>query len=298
MRAHVRAELVLLGVTLAWGGSFVLVKEAVASLGTFWLLTLRFVLASAALALVFGRSAFDLGATVPRGAAWRSALFVGALLWAGFALQTGGLVFTTPARSGFITGTYVAMVPLLARVFLGRAVTRRLALAVLCAVIGLALLSDLRGDGANLGDALTLLGALAFAAHMVALARYAPLLATPALTFVQMASVAACSLPFALASSGGALPALGIDTLPVLAFLGLVCSAGGFLGQTYGQGHTTPTRAALILSLESLFAALISVAVGAETLTAPQWFGGLLLLSGVIVGELPAASEREIEPTA
>lgn len=298
MRAHVRAELVLLGVTLAWGGSFVLVKEAVASLGTFWLLTLRFALAAAALGLVFGRRAFDLGTVVPRGAALRSAFFVGVLLWAGFALQTAGLVFTTPARSGFITGTYVAMVPLLARAFLKRPLSRRLAFAVLCAVLGIGLLSDLRGEGANLGDALTLFGALAFAAHMVALARYAPRLATPGLTFVQMASVAACSLPFALASSGGALPTLGAASLPTLAFLGLVCSAGGFLGQTYGQRHTTPTRAALILSLESLFAALVSVAVGAETLTALQWLGGLLLLSGVIVGELPGASERELASEA
>jgi drug/metabolite transporter (DMT)-like permease len=290
VRAHVRAELVLLGVTLAWGGSFVLVKEAVASLGTFWLLTLRFALASAALALVFGRRAFDFGGATPRGAAWRSALLVGALLWAGFALQTAGLAITTPARSGFITGTYVAMVPLLARAFLGRALTRRVAIAVACAIAGLALLTDARGAGANLGDALTLLGALAFAAHLVALARWAPRLATPALTFVQLVAVGLCSLPFALAF-GEAPQALPGGLALTLAYLGLVCSAGAYLGQTWGQRHTTPTRAALILSLESLFAALISVALGVEQLTPLQWLGGGLLLAGVIVGELPEPEE-------
>jgi drug/metabolite transporter (DMT)-like permease len=287
-----RAELVLLGVTLAWGGSFLVVKGVVGTLGTHRLLALRFSLASLALVLVFGRRAFDLGAGLPRRAAWRAALAIGALLWAAFALQTAGLATTTPARSGFITATYVAMVPLLGRVFLNRPLSRRLGIAVLCAVSGLYLLTDPRGGGANAGDALTLLGALAFAAHMLALGRYAGALATPALAFVQMACVAALSLPFALAG-GGAPRELSAGSLAALAYLGLACSAGAFLGQTFGQRHTTPTRAALILSLESLFAALLSVAVGAEVLTPWQWLGGLLLLAGVIIGELPEPGEAE-----
>lgn len=289
MSARSRAELVLLGVTLAWGGSFLVAKDAVATLGAHWLIVLRFSLAAAALAAVFGRRAFALGAG-RKG--WRAALAIGALLWAAFALQTSGLVHTTPARSGFITATYVAMVPLLARMFLGRPLSGRLAIAVATALAGLFLLTDARSAGPNLGDALTLLGALAFAAHMVALGRGAGALATPALAFVQMASVAALSLPFALAE-GGALRELSGGTLTAIAYLGLVCSAGAFLGQTWGQRHTTPTRAALIFSLESLFAALLSVAAGAETLSATQWLGGLLLVAGVVVGELPAAETRE-----
>lgn len=289
MRARSRAELVLLGVTLAWGASFVVVKGALATLGTHWLLVLRFALAAGVLAALFRRRAFDLGAADAR-VAWRAALAIGALLWAAFALQTAGLAYTTPARSGFITATYVAMVPVLGRVFLQRALSPRLGMAVAAALAGLYLLTDPRGAGPNLGDALTLLGALGFAAHMLALDRWARALATPGLAFVQMATVAALSLPFAL-WQGAAPRALGGGVLAAVAYLGLVCSAGAFLGQTFGQRHTTPVRAALIFSLESLFAALLSVAAGVETLTALQWLGGCLLVCGVVVGELPEAEE-------
>ncbi len=283
-----RAELVLLGVTLAWGGSFLVVKGALDELGTHWLLVLRFALAAAALAAGFGRRAFDLGRDPGGRTPWRPVLAIAALLWAGFALQTAGLTWTTPARSGFITATYVGMVPLLARLVLGRALSWSVGLAVSVALGGLYLLTDPRGSGVNLGDGLTLLGALAFAAHMLALDRYARVLPTPALALAQLAGVAGVSLPLALMFEP-APTALSAGTLAAIGYLALVCSAGAFLGQTWGQRHTSPTRAALIFSLESLFAALLSVAAGAEFLTPLQWFGGLLLVSGVVAGELAPA---------
>jgi drug/metabolite transporter (DMT)-like permease len=283
---RLRAELVLLGVTLSWGGSFVVVKDALATIGPFTLVALRFALAAAALALVFRGRAWDLGGAHEAARHRRAALWIGALLWASFALQTTGLRFTTPARSGFITATYVAMVPLLARIFVGRGLRARVLGAVLAALAGLWLLTDPRGGGANLGDALTLLAALGFAAHMVALDRWARAMPSAGLTFVQMAVVAALSLPFALAFET-APAALDSRSLAAVAYLGLACSAAGFLGQTWGQRNTSPTRVGLIFSLESLFAALLSVGLGAETLTPLQWLGGLLLVGGVVVGELP-----------
>jgi drug/metabolite transporter (DMT)-like permease len=287
---RLRAELVLLGVTLAWGGSFVVVKDTLGTLAPFSLIALRFALAVAALAIVFRRGAFELGRESAGRTSWATAAWIGALLWAGFAFQTLGLRDTTPARSGFITATYVAMVPLLARVISQRPLRRRVLAAVAAALIGLYLLTDPGGGGANRGDGLTLVGALAFAAHMVALDRQARSMAAPALAFGQMAVVTGLSLPLALAFEG--VPsALSGRSLAALAYLGLICSAAGFLGQTWGQRHTSATRVGLIFSLESLFAALLSVAVGAELLTPLQWFGGLLLVAGVAVGELPDEAE-------
>jgi drug/metabolite transporter (DMT)-like permease len=164
--------------------------------------------------------------------------------------------------------------------------------AVLAAIAGLYLLTDPRAGGANLGDALTLLSALGFAAHMVALDRWARELPSAAFAFAQMAVVAALALPLALAFESPP-SAVSAGAWAGLAYLGVICSAGAFLGQTWGQRHTSPTRAGLIFSLESLFAALLSVALGAEVLTPLQWLGGLLLVGGVVVGELPDEAERE-----
>lgn len=295
MTSRSRAEFVLLGVTVAWGGSFLVVKNTLATLPPFTLLALRFTLAAAALALVFRGGALALGRDAAGRSHWRTAAWIGALLWGSFAFQTTGLQFTTPARSGFITATYVAMVPLLARAVLKRALRKRVITAVLAALMGLYLLTDPRGSGANLGDALTLLAALGFAAHMIALERWGREMPSPALSFAQMAVVAGLSLPLALALERSPAP-LSRGPIFALAYLGLICSAAGFLGQTWGQRHTSPTRVGLIFSLESLFAALLSVAIGAETLTAWQWLGGLMLVAGVVVGELPdeAAETRAI----
>jgi drug/metabolite transporter (DMT)-like permease len=288
--SRLRAELVLLAVTVAWGGSFLVAKNALATLGPFTLIALRFALATAALGLVFRRSALAIGRDAARRSHWPTAAWIGALLGAAFAFQTLGLRFTTPARSGFITATYVAMVPLLARVILKRALRKRMLAAVLAAVAGLYLLTNPGGSGANLGDALTLLSALAFAAHMIALDRWARVMPAAALSFAQMAVIAGLALPIALTLER-APGELSGASIAALIYLGLICSAGAFLGQTWGQRHTTPTRAGLIFSLESLFAALLSVAVGAEALTPLQWLGGLMLVGGVMVGELPDESE-------
>lgn len=292
MTTRLRAEGVLLGVTVAWGGSFLVVKDTLATIGPFTLIALRFALAAALLAALFRGDALALGRDAAGRSHWRTAAWIGGLLWAGFVFQTLGLRVTTPARSGFITATYVAMVPLLARVVLKRGLRKRVLAAVLAAVAGLWLLTDPGGAGANVGDALTLVSALAYAAHMIALERWSRELPFVAFSFAQMALVAGLALPFALAFEPAPAPgAISVGTLTALAYLGGICSAAGFLGQTWGQRHTSPTRVGLIFSLESLFAALLSVAVGAETLTALQWLGGLMLVGGVMMGELPDSGD-------
>jgi drug/metabolite transporter (DMT)-like permease len=133
--------------------------------------------------------------------------------------------------------------------------------------------------------------ALAFAAHMIALERWSRELPAAALSFAQMAVVMVLALPLALAFESAPREPTA-RSWAALAYLGLVCSAAGFLGQTWGQRHTSPTRAGLLFSLESLFAALLSVAIGIESLSALQWLGGLLLVGGVMVGELPDEPAR------
>ena len=276
-----RADLALAGVALAWGASFVVIKDALAVMPPHTLLLLRFAVATVALAALFPRAVSAVSAR-----ALATGVMLGALLWASFALQTVGLVFTTPAKSAFLTALYVLLVPLLNRALFGARFTRPVRIGIALAFAGLTLLAhpeDL--SRVNRGDVLTVGCALAFALHIVLLGRAAPALPAPALALIQLAVVCALSLVAALAWESPSL-VLPPRAWAAVLFLGLACSAFAFLVQTWAQRHTAPSRVALLFSLESVFAALLSVALLGERLTPGEWAGGCLVVAGVLVAEL------------
>ncbi|HYG67114.1 MAG TPA: DMT family transporter, partial [Anaeromyxobacteraceae bacterium] len=167
------ADLTLFVVTLFWGTTFTLVKEVLEVASPAVFLTARFGLATAVLAAV---------AVVRRDPVTRRLVrdgaVIGLLLVAGFTLQTIGLGYTTPARSGFITGLSVLIVPFIARFALGRPVKSASWLGVALAVLGLALLTRPFGEGIaaeiRLGDALTFGCAIAFALQVVFTSEWSP----------------------------------------------------------------------------------------------------------------------------
>lgn len=286
------AHLALLATALAWGGSFVVVQDSLGALSPHALLVLRFGLAAVALALA---GAVAGSARAPASTWWAGAR-VGAWLYAGFALQTLGLGFTTPARSGFLTGVYVLLVPVAQRALLGVHVAPRVAAAAALGFVGLGLLTQPRAwADVNPGDVLTLLCAVGFAGHVVALGRAAPHHPPLPLATAQLATVAALSVPGALAEAvsgidfapaAGAAPGVVAVAGGVL-FLGLVCSGGAYLAQSFAQRLVAPTPTALWLSLEAVFAAGVSVALGRERLTAAEWVGGALMVGAVVLAQLP-----------
>lgn len=279
-----QADALLLALTFVWGATFVLVKGAVATLAPLPFLFARFSLGALALlpfALARRARLRPLDATA--GAA------AGLLLFAGFALQTWGLVDTTPARAGFLTGLSVVLVPVL-QALMGKRPPARIWGGVALATAGLFLLTDPGAGAVRIGDILVLLCTLAFALQVLVIDRYARRTDPILLAFVETAVAAAASGAGCLLTGAAA----GRWT-PVawwaLAVCGLVVTAAGNLVQTVAQRYTTPSHAALIFTCEPVFSLIFAWAFWGETWTAITLLGGACVLAGMLVGEWPAARQ-------
>jgi drug/metabolite transporter (DMT)-like permease len=281
------ADLALLVLTLVWGTTFTLVKrvlDAGTSPGVF--LSLRFGLATAVLGALWllRRSRTSPGLCRDGG-------MLGLAMFAGFALQTIGLRFTTPARSGFITGLAVVIVPLIARFLKNRRVGGPAWTGVGLAVAGLAMLTrPFGGDTTSLvqlGDLLTLGCAFAYAFQITWTSEFSARHSLVSLTFVQIAVTFLGSLlllafePVRLAPSG--------ELLGTVLFTSLVMTVGAFFVMNWAQRHTTAVRAAIIYALEPPAAAVFSHLVTGEVLPALGIAGGVLILLGVMVAEVGGA---------
>lgn len=276
MTARSRADLVLALIAAIWGSTFVIVKAALEDASVLLFLALRFTVAAAALALMFRRHLAWGRATVTGGA------LAGLFLIAGYILQTEGLRFTTASKSGFLTGLYIVLVPLIAAVVYKNVPGWREWLGVGLAAGGMALMT-LEGPSLRMGygDALTVLAAAAFAAHILLLGRIAKDGSTAGLSLAQIATGAiVCWL---------AIPALEQPRvqwtprlLGALLVTGVIATAFVFAAQTWAQKHTTPTRTALLFALEPVFAAITGVLVAGENFTGRVALGALLILAGIL----------------
>lgn len=285
MRSGRAAPFLLIGITAIWGSTFVLVQDVTAEMPVFGFLAWRFAIATLTLVVVRPRALagirrVDLG----RG------VLIGLFLGAGYVFQTIGLQTTSATVSGFVTGMFVVLTPLVAAVVAGRAVPPLTGLAVLLAACGLALLT-LRGVSVGVGEGLTLLCALMFACQIVALSEWSEPHTAYRLTIVQVATVAiACAVvaPF----TGGLAPPPSPRAWVGTVFLALAATAAAYLVQTWAQAHLAPTRAAIILTLEPVFAGLFGVLFAQNVLTIGMAVGaGLILVAMLLVeaGPQPAA---------
>jgi drug/metabolite transporter (DMT)-like permease len=247
-------------------------------------LTLRFAVAVAALAA----AALARGDR-PTPGFWRHGLLLGLAMFFGFAFQTLGLRTTTPARSAFLTGTAVLLVPFLARALLRRAVPGSAWAGVALAVAGLLALTrpwaDL-GAGVRAGDLLTAGCAVAFAFQIVFTSEWSPRHPLALLTLVQVGTTGLLAPLLLLLEPVRFAP--GPALWATVGYTGLVMTAGAFFVMNWAQRRTTAPRAALIFSLEPVAAALFSHVVGGEPLHAADWLGGGLIVLGVFVSELGA----------
>ncbi|BDG03573.1 DMT family transporter [Anaeromyxobacter oryzae] len=288
------ADLALLLLTLAWGTTFLFVNRVldVASPGVF--LSARFATA----AVVLGAVALWRRDRVGAGFL-RHGLLLGLFMLAGFVLQTIGLRYTTPARSGFLTGLAVLIVPFFARFLLGRKVRVASWVGVALAVAGLLALTrplaDELADSVRFGDALSAACAVAFALQIVFTAEWAPRHPLVPLTLAQVAVTFAGAVAL-LPVEGAYFHAAGAGVFAgTVAFTGVLMTAVAFFVQNWGQRHTTAVRAALIFSLEPVAAALFSHLYGGEPLGRADWIGGALIVLGVVAGEVGGALEARGE---
>lgn len=281
-RTRARAEWTLAGIALIWGWSFVVVKAALNDSSTLAFLTLRFLIASALLGLVFRPA---LAGCRPGRSGWMGGTVCAIFLFLGFAFQTAGLRYTSASNSAFLTGLYVVLVPLFASVVYRKPAGLAEWAACGLALLGTALMTGIGPGTLNTGDVLTIASAAAFSAHMIAVAHWSAKLSYEWLSLIQIAGVALLSSasfwwveqPFVVWT-----PRLGAALL-VTAFLATALS---FSLYTWAQRHTTATRAALLFSIEPVFAGLIAWAVAGERWTTLSLLGAGLILGSILLVQL------------
>lgn len=288
-----RSELALVAVTILWGATFVVVKNAIEQASTLVFLAMRFSLASAALLLMF-RSRLR-----PRGSlrvSLQGGLLAGFFLMLGYFFQTLGLRYTTPSRSAFLTGLTAVLVPFFSALVYRRAPHLSEGIGVVVATTGLALLT-LPGRltlTLGYGDALTLCCTVAFACHILVLGRWSPISSLEILSVTQIGVTAL----LALALCGWAEPLKLVWSWSLVSgvvITGLLATALAFTVQTWAQRHTTPARAALIFALEPVSAALTAFLAVGEVLAGKALLGAALILAGVLIVELkPVGPSRHL----
>jgi drug/metabolite transporter (DMT)-like permease len=278
-----KADLALLANALIWGATFTTVKGALDDASPILFVAVRFSLAATVLVLIYVRK-LDRRTVLPGIAA-------GTLLFTGYAFQTVGLRFTSASKSAFITGLTIPMVPLLSS-FVYRKRPRPVELAgVLCATVGMGFmtLQDIHLQ-VNPGDGLTVLCAAAFAGHIVALGYFSNWAIRRGFGFEALAV-----WQILVAAALGLISFHWLDTphwhmssglWVALAITGLLATALAFTVQTWAQRYTTPTRTALIYSLEPVFAWVFSWMLTGELLSRRATVGAVLILAGILLVEM------------
>jgi drug/metabolite transporter (DMT)-like permease len=290
-----KADLALAVCTLLWGATFVVVKNALDHASVFLFLAVRFSLAAALMAAFRPRILRHVKKEeLLAGAA------LGLFMFGGYAFQTAGLQYTTPAKSGFVTGSSVILVPLLLAIFWRKHLARWAYAGAFCAVIGLYFLT-VPAEGIshlNRGDVLTFAAAALYAVHIILVGDYTQQHSHRALSVLQVAACAALAWLTAgsLAALGWQAPrfALGWELYAGTAICAIFATAAAFSIQLWAQQYTTPSHAAIIFTLEPVVAVITSYIVIGERLSPRSMVGAVFVLCGILLAELlgaPAAPE-------
>ena len=284
-RTSLLASLALLAMTASWGSTFFLIRDLLERVPTLDFLAVRFLIAAAAMLLVAPRAVARLSRE-----SRRHAVVLGGVYGVAQVLQTAGLAHTPASVSGFITGMYVVLTPLLAAVLLRTRIGGLTWFAVAIAAGGLAVLT-LGGVSMGYGEAITLMSAVLYALHIVGLGAWSDPRQALGMSIVQISVIAVlCSI--ATVPDGVVLPSTRADWASVV-YMALVAGAAAMLAQTWAQAHLPPTRSAIIMSMEPVFAATFAVWLGGEPTTLRMVGGGLMVLTAMLLVEI--APRRKVE---
>jgi drug/metabolite transporter (DMT)-like permease len=279
----------LVAVTAVWGSTFLVVQNAVSRMPVMDFLGVRFAIA----ALVM----LGLNPTCLRKITRRTMLhgvLLGVALGLGYITQTFGLLSASAAVSGFITGMFVPLTPVMAWVILRHRTNRITWLAVVLATVGLALLG-LHGWSIGIGELLTLGCAIFFAIHIVGLGEWSVRHETYGLTLIQISTVAVISL-IAAAPGGIALPPDG-GVWTAVGLTAVLATAIAFLIQTWAQSLVSPTRAAVVMTMEPVFAGIFAVVIGGNHLTLQVIGGAICVLAAMFMVQLKSLPSSEGQKT-
>ncbi|HHW01241.1 MAG TPA: DMT family transporter [Thermoanaerobacterales bacterium] len=289
LKKSLLADGALLLITMTWGLNFVVMKNALIKITPYLYLGIRFMLASLILALIFNRQLRKLSKEELRGG-----LIIGLCVFLGFITQTVGLLYTTPGKSGFITSTYVVLVPFLAFFLtkefpgwfqvLGAAVT----------FLGLGIISINEDFTINFGDALTLVCAVAFALQIIYTEQYVKKSNPINIAILQTGVTGFLTLVIGL----------WLEPLPetidpaiwtAILYAVIFCTAGAFVIQNIAQKYTSSTHAAVIMGMESVFAGLFSFIFWGEIISLRTLIGFALIFGGVLITELMPSADLRVK---
>jgi drug/metabolite transporter (DMT)-like permease len=276
---RLKADLTLLLAALVWGLGFIAQRNAAIEVGALLFNAARWTLGGLVM-LPFIRFNLHLDRkTMP----WMAA--GGLILFAASGLQQTGLKFTTAGNAGFITGTYVVIIPILLSIFWKERSSWSIWLAAFMTTIGIYMLGSGGVLHFNFGDGIVLIGAVMWALHVIITGKGVK--HVPVLPFVtgQFLICGILNMVFGLTFQRDSLPAL-IPAWPSILYLALISTGVGFTLQAYGQRHAPPADAAIILSLEAVFAALFGWLILSEKLTAIQIVGCLLIMAAILISQL------------
>ena len=289
MSRSLKAHLLLVLITLIWGATFVVIKNALADISPLFFNAVRMSLAAGTLALIFHRDLRRLSS-----GSLGYGVLIGTLLGIGNELQTSGLKYTMPSKSAFLTGVAVVLVPVFLALFWKRTISRWSTLGVVMAFVGLYLLtvpaSGLNLQSMNHGDLLTLSAALVFAFHIIYLGHAAQVHRWRQIAVVQTATAAVLMI-LAVPLAEKVYVLWSPRVIFAIIITGFLSLALAFSVQAWAQQFTPSTHTALIFSLEPVFAWLTSFLFLGERLGGRAAIGALLILAGVVISEEKGAAE-------
>lgn len=287
MKKQLSGVIALLGATVIWGSAFIAQSVGMDKIGPFTFQAVRCFLA---VVFLFPASAlFAKGKPFWKSwadpALWRSGIICGLALFAASSLQQIGLVYTDAGKAGFLTAMYIVFVPFLG-LFVGQRPGRNALLSLIPAIVGLYLLSCTSVSGINKGDVLLLLCAVAFSVQILLIDRHCAGLDGLKLNCIQALVVTVLSVPSALLTETVDASLIASCWLP-LGYAGVLSMGVAYTLQIVGQKRVAPSAAALLMSLESVFAALFGWLLLHETMTRAEELGCVLVFAAVIISQLP-----------
>lgn len=283
------ANMLLVVVTIIWGGGFIATDGALKSLSPFYVMMIRFLGAAFIPLAICWKKLIKLDSRIKF-----HGVLTGTFLFFAFALQTFGLQYSTPSKNAFLTAANVIFVPYLLWLLMRRKPSRKEIVASVLCVIGIALLT-LKSDALmlTLGDGLSLLCAVFFALHIIALERYSAHVDAVCMTALQMITAGIISMICALCFEKPPL-SFPVSAMGNVMYLIFVSTLLAYLIQTYAQKFTTANSASLILSMEALFASVFSFIFLHEVMNITMLLGaGLIFISIIYIEYKPTRKKNK-----
>ena len=274
-------DILLLITAITWGGGFIGVSKALDTLSPFYMIAIRFGIASFLMIIIFWKKFIRI-----KKADVLPGLIIGTFLFLGFTCQTSGACFIGVGKLSFLTALNVIIVPFIAFFIFKEKIKKYNLIAAFIAIIGFGFLNlnEKVGLGIGIGELLAILGAVFFALHISTLGQYVGKIDAIVLAILQMITCCILGLTCALIFEQPPKEITMDMAMPVV-YLGVFSSFLAFLCQTIGQKYTSSSRAAIILCMESVFGTTLSVFILKEVLTIQMIIGAVLILIAVIVAE-------------